>query len=296
MSKKPNKRIRKKQARRQIINSNPNVSSKMTFAELLNVENERRKKEERSQRRREKEQRWLSFLESEADRIGYKGKVYKSWKLDRLYAEREKEKKRERAERRRALIESKYQYLITNGIDAQAARKIANKNYSWDKTREFVTGQNRIHYTGGSPGGPWMGVCWADTSGESDLRGAYAECKSLTLEEEIILINENYQYFMSNLDNTDGMRGIAFVCIGETEAEMNKQMELAKIRGYGNQVSYNFVRLAGSNRFTAKGYADILYICLANSSGVNAIKTYDRLQAFAAEYLPEIYAIIFNDF
>lgn len=290
------KRLRKKQQKQKLISKYPE-KKKASYAELQAYDAEQTRKAKHAAEQRAYVERRHTKLKEKAREIGYTGDIPKSWNMSKLLAAAEKEAAaRERAKRearnskRRARIESKYTYLLENGVEQKAARRLANKDISKQSLDDYIYGENKIYYTGGAA----LGVSWADTTGESDLRGAFEECKSMTLQEEINKINERYSECEFDQDDSGGFKGVAIVCIGEDMDDCKAQMHRAKLRGYKDKVNYNYAKLSASNTFTLKGYADILYTAMMNTGNANAKRVYDQMSDYAYTYLPEIYERIFN--
>ena len=186
-------------------------------------------------------------------------------------------------------IERKYQQLIDGGINPADARRLASKDIGQKKIDTLLSQDNRIF----SSGKNFIGVSWSDKTGESDLRGAKAECDSMSLEEEMEQIKTMYNETAD--DDSDNLKGFALIQTSDNQREMVKLMKAAKKRGYTKTDNYNYVDLAYSNRFTAKGYADIMYVAMANTDGANRKHIYEEMKYFAEVNMPELHDKLFRD-
>lgn len=206
------------------------------------------------------------------------------------YIQQQSEAKKAKAKQaRNDRIERKYQALIDGGIDPADARRLASRDIGQKRIDTLLKQDNRVY----SSGSNFIGVSWSDKTGESDLRGAKAECDAMSLEEEMRQIKNMYDN--TGDDDSDNLKGFALIQTSDNQREMVKLMNAAKKRGYTKADNFNYVDLAYSNRFTAKGYADIMYVAMANTDGANRKNIYEEMKYFAEVNMPELHDILFKD-
>lgn len=194
-------------------------------------------------------------------------------------------KKEKTRQSRKKTQEKKISLLMEQGgLSREDAEEFKNATYK--EIYELI----HITYTSDK----YIGVCWWDSTGETNMMTALNELKYMTLSEKIEQIHKLYQESLDNPGGSDDFAGVARFVHGNSKEYVQNQLDAYKNRGYLGKVPYNYVNIGISNEFSVEGITDMLYLAMVRTSNQHRKRIYEDVRFFMHTNVPEIYRRIWE--
>lgn len=290
-----NKRIKKKHQKQRVQQKliqkgyNERQVKNVSKSEYIKVEKQIIRNDKRQQRRQSNR----NFIKKNNLNESYKynGKVYKGSDLADLSPEVLKKFAdiQKRREKDRALQSVKRQKMIEGGLSETLADKYKSKSYKF--VDDAIFKGDRTQYKSKE----YLSVTWADVTGESDYAHALNEYDSMSTNDMITEIQNSYNESKSApKGDSSGFKGVAKI---QTSSDREKLLTDAKEsfkKGYNKCAVYEGTHLLTTNKFTVRGYANMMLSVMNRAKPEHVQQYYEEFETYAYKNLPEIHKQIFK--
>ena len=201
-------------------------------------------------------------------------------------------------ERDRALKNKKVEQIINAGYSREFAEKYKKANLKTVSEVAFK-GDRTVYYSK-----QHLSVSWADVTGESHWAMALESFNHLSTKEMISKIHDIYKASKRNetIDedgeivrgDSSGFKGVAKISVSDSAGKIFGKAQKAISRGYDNLMVTEDTTLLSTNKFTVRGYANMMLSVMTRTKPALVQNYYEEFENFAYNNLPEIHKEIFR--
>lgn len=251
--------------------------------EVKRISDNQRKAEKRNQNRKYIKKYGLT------EEYKYKGKTYKGSKLVDLDPDVLKDFARIQDRRNKDRTrQSKYkQKMIDAGVPEHIADKYKTKSNAYT-TMVAHKGDRTVYKADKS-----LSVLWSDVTGDSHYSLALEQYNDMNTNEMISEIHKLNKESKGK-SGSGGFLGVAKIQVSGNREKLKASAKEAYKKGYNKAGAYEDTVVMTSDKFTVRGYANMMLSVMSRAKPEHVQDYYNQLETYAYENLPEIHKQIFE--